>query len=86
MNKEEFLSLGVSELARRTNINKGTLSKYFSPNNPETPTWKNIEKMAVSWQVSAEKVMEFIKARRLQNYKNLKIKVADAKRNLLETA
>ena len=86
MNKEDFLSFSVSELARKAEINKGTLSKYFSPNNPEMPTWKNIEKMANSWQVSAEKVIELIKARRIQNYENLAAKVADAKQRLLETA
>lgn len=86
MKKEEFLSLTLTQLAKKTNINKGTLSKYFSPNNPETPTWKNIEKMALSLNTSAENIMKYIKAKRYQNYEILKNKVSDAKQSLLETA
>ena len=86
MNKEEFLSLSLIDLSVKTGINKGTLSKYFSAHNPETPTWKNIEKIAKAFNTTAEDVMQLIKAKRFRNFENLKAKVANAKQNLLETA
>lgn len=86
MSLEEFVNLKITELERKTGINRGTLSKYFSLESPETPTWKNIRKMSTSLNMSAEEVMKAIAEKRRQKLKNLKAIVSNTKIDRVQTA
>ncbi len=83
---EEFLGLSLTKISKITGVNKGTLSKYFSPDKPETPTWNNISKMSQELGMSAELLMEAINEKRLQNYEKLKTKVSKAQLSLIQSA
>lgn len=85
MSSEEFLNMKITELEKKTGINRGTLSKYFSLQNPETPSWKNIMKMSASLGMSAEQVMNSIAEKRRQKLNNLKAIVSNTKINIPQT-
>jgi transcriptional regulator with XRE-family HTH domain len=84
MTIEEFLLLNIPELEKRTGINRGTLSKYFSVDKPETPTWKNICKISSTLEMSAEQVVKAIVAKRNKKLKELKEIVSNAQLNIVQ--
>lgn len=86
MTIEEFLRLNIPELERRTGINRGTLSKYFSLDKPETPTWKNICKISNSLGMTAEQVVKAIVARRSKKLKKLEKIVSNAQLDIVQPA
>lgn len=64
MQEEEFLKLTYKELEQKTSIRKGTWSKYFSCNAPETPNWKTLEKISIALNMPEQVVMKAIKRKR----------------------
>jgi transcriptional regulator with XRE-family HTH domain len=86
MTIEEFLRLNIPELEKRTGINRGTLSKYFSLDKPEMPTWKNICKISTSLEMSAEQVVKAIVAKRSKKLNELNKIVSNTKLDIVQPA
>ena len=79
MTVDEFLVASLTKIAEITEINKGTLSKYFSPVTPDNPSWKSISKMSEKLGMTAETLMQAIELKRVKNYRKLKAKVSKTK-------
>lgn len=65
MKEEEFLKLTYTELEKKTGTRRGTWSKYFSTDSPETTSWQSLERIANSLAMSPEQVIKAIKLKRL---------------------
>lgn len=72
MNVEEFLELNIPELEKKTRINRGTWSKYFSTHNHENPSWTSILKISSALGMTADQLIKGIEIKRRQKKNILK--------------